>query len=72
MMDERPSVSVNGRQRPLEARVLDELLRELGYDPQGQGFAVAINGEVVRRGEWPERKVEADDHIEIIGAVQGG
>jgi thiamine biosynthesis protein ThiS len=31
-----------------------------------------VNGEVVPKGSWSERTLQADDRLEIIRAVQGG
>ncbi len=39
---------------------------------QADGIAVAVNGEVVPKGSWSERTLQADDRVEIIRAVQGG
>ncbi len=36
------------------------------------GCAVALNGEVVPRGDWAVRRLAAGDQIEILTAVQGG
>jgi sulfur carrier protein len=36
------------------------------------GVAVAVNMTVVPRREWPARKLENGDAVEIIRAVQGG
>ena len=36
------------------------------------GIAVAVNGEVVPKGSWSERTLQANDRLEIIRAVQGG
>ncbi len=71
-MTERPSISVNGRQRPLGVGVLDELLRELGYDPQGQGVAVAVNGMVVPRRRWQGTSLCQGDQVEIVKPFTGG
>jgi sulfur carrier protein len=38
----------------------------------GKGWAIARNGEVVRRGEWDTTELAAGDEIEIVKAVQGG
>lgn len=38
----------------------------------GKGWAIARNGEVVRRGEWHTTELAAGDEIEIVKAVQGG
>ena len=63
---------INGRPRELQATSLRELLRELGYDPEQHGIAVARNDRVVRRGDWAAQAVREGDRIEIVGAVQGG
>jgi sulfur carrier protein len=36
------------------------------------GIAVALDGEVVRRGQWAEVVVPKGSTIEILTAVQGG
>jgi thiamine biosynthesis protein ThiS len=33
---------------------------------------VAVNGEVVRRAAWAERRLRPGDRIDIVGAAQGG
>jgi len=37
-----------------------------------RGVAVAINGEVVPRGEWAARRLNEGDSVEILTAAQGG
>ena len=39
---------------------------------EADGIAVAVNGEIVPRGQWREREVQDGDDIEIVRAVQGG
>lgn len=51
--------------------VLDLVRQELG-DEAPKGVAVALNGEVVRRTEWPSVKLTQGDVIEIVRAKQGG
>jgi len=36
------------------------------------GVAVALNDEVVRRGDWASTPVQDADRIEVLTAVQGG
>jgi len=36
-----------------------------------RGIAVAVNGEVVPKGQW-NRRLISGDHVEILTAVQGG
>lgn len=39
---------------------------------RGRGFAVAVEGSVVQRGLWSERKLRGGEHVLIIQASQGG
>ncbi|WP_028924477.1 sulfur carrier protein ThiS [Pseudonocardia acaciae] len=36
------------------------------------GVAVAVDGEVVPRAGWSERRLAAEARIEVLTAVQGG
>ena len=36
------------------------------------GIAVAVNGAVVRRGEWESTLLADGDRVEVLTAVQGG
>jgi sulfur carrier protein len=47
-----------------------DLLKEVGIAESG--IAVALDGEVVRRGQWAEVVVPAGATVEILTAVQGG
>ncbi|OZM82646.1 sulfur carrier protein ThiS [Pseudonocardia sp. MH-G8] len=64
-------VWINGEQRELAdgARVRDALVA-LGA-PQN-GVAVAVDGEVVPRAEWPSAALADGARIEVLTAVQGG
>ncbi len=65
-------IRVNGAERILTAGNVARLLQQLGYGDDRRGIAVAVNGQVVPRSAWGERKLQAGDEIEIVGAVQGG
>jgi len=65
-------IRVNGTWRTLEVATLLELLESIGYGADQGGLAVAVNDEVVARGQWATRVLQRDDTIEIVGAVQGG
>jgi sulfur carrier protein len=69
-----PSVElwVNGERRRVPAADVRTLLVTLGLDPTGRGLAVARNGEIVPRGAWETTVLAPNDHIDIVGAVQGG
>jgi sulfur carrier protein len=64
-------VWINGEQRELAdgARVRDAL-DALGAP--GNGVAVAVDGEVVPRAEWPSAALADGARVEVLTAVQGG
>jgi sulfur carrier protein len=63
---------VNGERRALDGALrLAALVRSLVGD-EGDGVAVAVNGEIVTRSLWQEREVQDGDDIEVVRAVQGG
>jgi sulfur carrier protein len=69
---QRKEVTVNGKPRATEAACISELLVRLGHGDDRPGIAVAVNGRVVPRSGWSERRIDDGDVIEIVGAVQGG
>jgi len=65
------NITVNGKPHELDGeRNVVALLQSLKV--KAEQVAVAINGEVVRRGDWPETPVRAGDTVEIVRAVGGG
>jgi sulfur carrier protein len=63
---------VNGEPLELEdgatvAVVLDRLDVE-----EPRGIAVAVDAEVVPRGEWESRALGDGARVEVVGAIQGG
>jgi sulfur carrier protein len=63
-------IRVNGDSEEfLDETVLD-LLQRRGIEPRG--IAVALDGEVVRRGTWSEAKVHDGAQVEIVTAAAGG
>jgi len=52
-----------------DARVPDALAT-LGLP--GTGVAVAVDGEVVRRADWPSTPLAEGARVEVLTAVQGG
>ena len=64
-------VFVNGEYRELDDdATVETVVRQLGVDHRGT--AVAVNGEVVPRGEWPDTELRDGQEIEVLHAVQGG
>lgn len=66
-------ITVNGQVRDLPegAAVADVVAQLLPADAQ-RGVAVAVNGEVVRRADWPTVRLSGGDRVEVLAAVQGG
>lgn len=64
-------ILVNGESSEVPAGTsVAELLRVLGAPDRG--VAVAIDGEVVPRGEWAQTALRDDARVEVVQAVQGG
>jgi sulfur carrier protein len=38
----------------------------------GRGVAVAVDGELVRRADWPQTPLAEGARVEVVTAVQGG
>jgi sulfur carrier protein len=67
------TVRINGERRDLpEGATVDVAVRESGAPEQGHGVAVAVDGEVVPRGEWSHTTLRDGQAIEVLHAVQGG
>ena len=41
-------------------------------DLGGKGLAIAVNREVVPRVQWPQRRLQARDKVDIVRAIGGG
>lgn len=67
-----PDPLVNGEPRPVAGRTVRELLDELGVGDAARGVAVAVDGEVVPRSAWGDRRIAEDERVEVLGAIQGG
>jgi sulfur carrier protein len=64
-------VVVNGEARTFGAGATVEAVLAR-YAAARAGVAVAVNGEVVPKSEWPTRVLAAGDRVEILTAAQGG
>jgi len=63
---------INGVAEESAATTIAELLSDRGIDPAARFLAVAVNGAVVRRAEWPAARLSAGDDVEIVRPNQGG
>ena len=68
-------LTVNGEPRDCAATNLAELWRNETADleiAEPRGFAISLNGAVVRRAAWLTTAVRDGDTVEIIRAMSGG
>jgi len=66
-------IKVNGEPREVAPEItLQVFLESLNLPTMERGVAVCVNGEVVRRTEWPQTTIAPADELEIVQATQGG
>jgi len=65
-------IYVNGQPRDRGGATIAELLSDLGVEAAARGVAVAVDGEVVPRTQWPVRTVNDGARVEALSAMQGG
>ncbi len=63
-------IQVNGRDESFRGETVDELLARL--EIEARGVAVAIDGEIVRRSDWPTTLVPDRSRVEVVTAAAGG
>jgi sulfur carrier protein len=67
------NVVVNGTPTELaDGATVEAALRELEVPAAGKGVAVAVDAEVVPRGEWAGHELQEGARVEILRAIQGG
>jgi len=66
-------VRLNGEPREVgETATVAALVELLDVAEQARGVAVAVDGEVVPRGEWPRRALRDGARVEVLRAIGGG
>jgi sulfur carrier protein len=64
---------VNGERTDVaDGTTVTALLERLAVPAEGRGVAVAVDAEVVPRGEWPGHVLPDGAQVEVVTAVQGG
>ena len=67
------TIDLNGRPVELgDDATIADAVGAAGVEPQARGVAVAVDGEVVPRGEWERVELRHGQSVEVVGAVQGG
>jgi thiazole synthase len=66
-------IELNGEPRELaEGTTLAAAAREAGAPEDRRGVAVALDGEVIPRGEWAATPLRDGQTVEVLAAIQGG
>ena len=66
-------IRVNGEPSAVRpGETVAAMLAGLGVADPGRGVAVAVNGEVVPRGEWDVHELADGARVEVLTAMQGG
>ncbi|HEX6204980.1 MAG TPA: sulfur carrier protein ThiS [Solirubrobacterales bacterium] len=66
-------IDLNGSPRELpDGATLGLAVRESGAGEGARGVAVALDGEVVPRGEWERTPLREGQAVEVLAAIQGG
>jgi sulfur carrier protein len=65
-------IRINGVDEEIGASTVTELLVARGVDAAARFVAVAVNGSVIRRSEWPSTVLAVGDNVEIVRPFSGG
>jgi sulfur carrier protein len=67
------TIVLNGEARELTpGTTVQGLLDALDVPGGARGVAVAVDAEVVPRGEWETTKLDDGARVEVLRAIQGG
>ncbi len=66
-------IRVNGEPSAVApGETVAQLVAALGLHRDARGVAVAVDGEVVPRGDWEAQAVPDGASVEVLTAMQGG
>jgi sulfur carrier protein len=66
-------VMLNGSETELaDGATVEAALESLDLPAAGRGVAVAVDAEVVPRGEWAGTELHEGARVEVLRAIQGG
>ncbi|HEU5253136.1 MAG TPA: sulfur carrier protein ThiS [Solirubrobacterales bacterium] len=66
-------IELNGTPHELpDGATLDAAVRASGAGEGARGVAVALDGEVIPRGEWSRTALREGQAVEVLAAIQGG
>lgn len=66
-------MTLNGAARELpDGATVADAAAVAGVGPGERGVAVAVDGEVVARADWPHAPLRANTRVEVVRATAGG
>ena len=66
-------VLVNGEATELaDGATVEAAVESLDLPAAGRGVAVAVDAEVVPRGQWGAHELQEGARVEVLRAIQGG
>ncbi len=65
-------IVLNGEPREVPEPATVESAVEATGAEASRGVAVAVDGDVVPRGQWERTPLREDQRVEVVRAVQGG
>ena len=66
-------ILVNGAETELtDGATVEAAVAALELPASGRGVAVAVDAEVVPRGQWGAHELQEGARVEILRAIQGG
>ena len=67
------TIELNGETREVDdGATVTAALHLLDLPADARGVAVAVDAEVVPRGQWPARALAPGARVEVLTAMQGG
>jgi sulfur carrier protein len=67
------NITVNGEPRQLPAgATVASVMELLDVTPGARGVAIALDEEIVTRGQWAHTALHEDARVEVVAAIQGG
>ena len=66
-------IRLNGMMQAVPAgSSVGDMIARVHADARLEGVAVALNGKIIRRADWPATALSDGDEIEVVQAVAGG
>jgi sulfur carrier protein len=67
-----PLITINGEEHSVDEGTTLDIVVAKEAGEEAEHVAVALNDDIIPRGQWSDRSVEEGDDIEIVQPIQGG